>query len=79
VDRPAFPVIIHFQFDGVKGWEALGAGEGSADDPLNGALDDIRNLSGGSLPGGSYRFIDPRVAGARWQNFELDAEGQVVD
>ena len=72
-------MIIHFQFDGEKGWEALGAGEGQTDDPLNGALDDIRQLSGGSLPKGSYRFIDPRVAGARWQDFELDAEGQVVD
>jgi hypothetical protein len=71
-------VIIHFQFDGENGWEALGAGEGSSDDPLNGALDDIKALSGGSLPKGSYRSIDPRVAGASWQNFELDAEGQVV-
>jgi hypothetical protein len=72
-------VIIHFQFDGVKGWEALGAGEGSSDDPLNGALDDVRHLCGGNLPKGSYRFIDPRVAGSRWQAFELDAQGQVVE
>jgi hypothetical protein len=72
-------VIIHFQFDGEKGWEAVGAGEGHSDNPLDGALDDVRRLCGGSLPKGSYRFIDPRVAGARWQDFELDAKGQVVD
>jgi hypothetical protein len=72
-------VIIHFQVEGEKGWEALGAGEGHSDDPLNGALDDVRRLCGGTLPKGSYRFIDPRVAGTRWQNFELDVEGQVVD
>jgi hypothetical protein len=73
------PVIIHFQVEGEKGWEALGAGEGHSDDPLNGALDDVRRLCGGTLPKGSYRCIDPRVAGTRWQNFELDVEGQVVD
>jgi hypothetical protein len=72
-------MIIHFQFDGEKGWEALGAGEGNSDDPFDGALDDVRQLCGGSLPKGSYRFIDPRVAGSRWQDFELDASGRVVD
>jgi hypothetical protein len=72
-------VIIHFQFNGEKGWEALGAGEGSSEDPLHGALDDVRRLCGGSLPGGSYRFIDPRISGSRWQSFELDSEGQVID
>jgi hypothetical protein len=72
-------VIIHFQFDGEKGWEALGAGEGSSDDPLDGALNDVRRLCGGNLPKGAYRFIDPRVAGSRWQDFELDSQGQVVE
>jgi hypothetical protein len=71
-------VIIHFQFEGAKGWEALGAGEGTSDDPLDGALDDVRRLCGGSLPKGSYRFINPRAADSLWQDFELDAEGQVI-
>lgn len=71
-------MIIHFQFEGERGWEAVGAGEGSTEDPLGGALDDVRRLCGGSLPGGSYRFIDPRLAGARWEDFELDSDGQVV-
>jgi hypothetical protein len=72
-------VIIHFQFKGERGWEALGAGEGDSENPFDGALDDVRRLCGGSLPGGSYRFIDPRVAGARWQAFELDSDGRIVD
>jgi hypothetical protein len=72
-------VIIHFQFEGERGWESVGAGEGSNEDPLGGALDDVRQLCGGSLPGGSYRFIDPRVAGAHWEDFELDSDGQVVN
>ncbi len=72
-------MIFHFQFDGERGWEALGAGEGSAEEPLGGAFDDVRRLCGGSLPEGAYRFIDPKVAGARWQSFELGADGEIVD
>lgn len=72
-------MIFHFQFDGERGWEALGAGEGIPEDPLGGALDDVRRLCGGSLPEGSYRFIDPKIAGARWEAFELGADEQVID
>jgi hypothetical protein len=71
-------VIFHFQIEGEQGWESLGAGEGRPEDPLGGALDDVRRLCGGSLPEGLYRFIDPKVAGARWQSFELDVDEQIV-
>jgi hypothetical protein len=71
-------VIFHFQFAGEKGWESLGAGEGGAEEPLGAALDDVRQLCGGDLPEGSYRFIGAGVSDSRWASFQLGDDGEVV-
>jgi hypothetical protein len=71
--------IFHFQFQGEGGWEAIGAGEGSRDDALGGAFADLRELSGGRLPAGTYQVIESRSSNALWQTFELGADGKIVD
>jgi hypothetical protein len=71
--------IFHFQFQGDAGWETLGAGEGLGDDAMGGAIDDLRRLSGGSLPAGTYQVIESRSAAAHWQTFELGVDGQVLE
>jgi hypothetical protein len=71
-------VIFHFQFQGEKGWESLGAGEGAVEDPLGGALDDVRRLCGGDLPQGSYRVIDAGASDVIWRSFELGVDGEIL-
>jgi hypothetical protein len=68
-------VIFHFQFSGARGWEAMGAAEGAGDDPLAGAIHDLRALHGGTLPAGSYQYIAASGGDARWSDFELGDEG----
>jgi hypothetical protein len=70
--------IFHFQFQGELGWETLGAGEGLGDNAIGGAIDDLRQLSGGTLPAGSYQVIESRSSVAQWQTFELGVDGQVL-
>jgi hypothetical protein len=71
-------MIIHFEFDGPTDWEAMGSGIGDGEDPVLGALADLRGLHGGRLPAGRYRFIEARPGDARWQRLELDSEGKVL-
>jgi hypothetical protein len=71
-------MIIHFEFDGAVSWEAMGSGIGDGEDPIAVALDDLRDLHGGRLPAGRYRFIAARGGDARWQPLELDADGHVL-
>ena len=73
------PPIFHFQFMGERGWESIGAGDGETGDPLGGALDEVRELSGGKLPPGVYQVIESRSSDTRWQSFELSEDGEIVD
>jgi hypothetical protein len=70
--------IFHFQYQGESGWETLGAGEGLGDDPVGGAIDDLRRLSGGTLPAGTYQVIESRSSSSQWQTFELGVDGQIL-
>ena len=71
--------IFHFQFRGEVGWEPVGAGEGRGEDALDGAFADLRELSGGSLPAGTYQVIESRSSNALWQTFEVGGDGEIVD
>jgi hypothetical protein len=71
--------IFHFQIQGDGGWEPIGAGEGRGDDALGGAFADLRELSGGSLPAGTYQVIESRSSNALWQTFEVGGDGEIVD
>ena len=75
---PRLMTIFHFQFHGEAGWETLGAGEGLGDDPIGGAIDDLRRLSGGTLPAGTYQMIESRSSASQWQTFEVAADGQIL-
>jgi hypothetical protein len=71
--------IFHFQFQGEGGWEPIGAGEGRGDDALDGAFADLRELSGGTLPAGTYQVIESRSSNALWQTFEVGGDSEIVD
>ena len=71
-------VYVHFEYDGEKGWEVLGCGEGSGEDLLPSAVQDLRMLYGGELPAGGYRWIEAQRDDPQWQTFELDDRGQIV-
>jgi hypothetical protein len=71
--------IFHFQFQGEGGWEPIGAGEGRGDDALDGAFADLRELSGGTMPAGTYQVIESRSSDALWQTFEVGGDSEIVD
>ncbi|HVV90827.1 MAG TPA: hypothetical protein VHB53_10060 [Solirubrobacterales bacterium] len=72
-------MIFHFEFSGARGWEAMGAGTGTGGDPLPKALTDLRSLHGGSLPAGRYQFIAAAGNGARWREFRIGNDGELLD
>jgi len=72
-------VIFHFEFGGVHGWEAIGAAMGTDGDPLPTALADLRMLHGGSLPAGRYQYIAAVGGEARWREFGIGDDGEMLD
>jgi hypothetical protein len=72
-------LYFHFQCKGENGWEDMGSGVSSGDNPVSSALADLRVLYGGELPAGSYRCIGTRSGTSRWQTFELDGDGLLVE
>jgi hypothetical protein len=69
-------VLIHFEIRGEARWEPLGSGASTdADNPLQGAIDDLRSLHGGELPIGSYRYIVAYGDDPRWEEFDLGSAG----
>jgi hypothetical protein len=55
-------MLIHFEIRGKRRWEALGSGESAGDvDPLQDAIDDLRSLHGGVLPGAPTATSRPTV------------------
>lgn len=72
-------MLIHFQIEGARDWEAMGSGVGSPPDQLSSAIEDLRAMHGGALPAGSYRYFSaPGVPELRG-HFELDESGTVVN
>lgn len=71
-------MLVHFQFRGEQGWESMGSGVSSGEDLLAGAVDDLRTLHGGTLPAGSYRYLEVR-GGSLLGTFELDGEGELLE
>lgn len=67
--------IFHFQILGPLGWEAIGAGVGQGEDPLGGALDELRDHFGGELPPGRYQALEAWVSDACWTEFEIAPDG----
>jgi hypothetical protein len=72
-------MLIHFQIQGEREWEALGSGESTDGDPLPGAIEDLRSLYGGKLPAGRYRFVEAHGTDARFGTFELLHDGELLD
>ncbi|MBS1675821.1 MAG: hypothetical protein JST08_00405 [Actinobacteria bacterium] len=72
-------MIFHFEFGGVHGWEAMGAGLGTGNEQLPTALADLRLLHGGSLPPGRYQYIAALGSEARWRDFEIGDDGEMLD
>jgi hypothetical protein len=69
-------MLIHFEIRVEGRWEALGSGASTdEDDPLQGAIDDLRSLHGGELQRGSYRYIVAYGDDSRWEEFDLDSAG----
>jgi hypothetical protein len=71
--------IFHFQLLGAAGWEAVGAGVGDGEDPVDVALAELRDLCGGHLPAGRWRVIESHSADPRLETFEVDEAGAVHD
>jgi hypothetical protein len=83
VIRTAIPevisiVLIHFQLRGEHGWESMGSGVSNGEDPLRGAIDDLRSLHEGVLPRGSYRYIEAHGAERHMGSFEFGADGELL-
>lgn len=72
-------MIFHFEFGGVRGWEAMGSGRGTGGDALPTALADLRLLHGGTLPAGRYQYIAALGSEARWRDFEIGDDGEMLD
>jgi hypothetical protein len=71
-------VLVHFQFRGEQGWESMGSGISSEENPLAEAVSDLRSLHGGALPAGSYRYLEVR-SGSHLGTFELDGKGELLE
>jgi hypothetical protein len=71
-------VLYHFEFRGKAGWEAFGSGEGSGEDRVALALEDLAAVAGAILPAGEYRFIAARSDCARWELIWLGVHGAVL-
>jgi hypothetical protein len=72
-------VLIHFQIRGGKGWEALGSGVSEEEDPLPGAIEDLRSLHGGDLPEGRYRYVEAQGPHFRSGAFRVGRDGRLID
>jgi hypothetical protein len=72
-------VLFHFQFLGQSGWEPMGSGRSSGEDPLLEAVEDLRILHGGELPPGRYQYIEAHTREARLTTFDLGVDGEMVD
>jgi hypothetical protein len=69
---------VHFQIRGAHDWEALGSGVSTDEEPLPGAIGDLRSLYGGTLPRGTYLFIEMQGASSRSGTSRLDGEGKLL-
>jgi hypothetical protein len=71
-------MLDHVEFHGETCWEAFGSGEGSGDDAIAMALDDLTSVAGGTLPVGEYRCIGATSGSNNWETIWLGADGQIV-
>jgi hypothetical protein len=71
-------MLFHFQIRGEHGWEALGSGVSTTTDALAGAIDDLRSLHGGTLPRGSYEYVEAQGTDPRFGSFRLGEDGELL-
>jgi hypothetical protein len=61
-------VLFHIEYRREDRWEAFGSGEAGVRGDGVTALADLLDLSGGTLPPGTYRCI-PAISAASWWEF----------
>jgi hypothetical protein len=71
-------VLFHIEFSREGRWEAFGSGEGGVRGDGITALADLLDLSGGTLPAGTYRLIPAVSASTWWEFLELGEDGGIL-